>query len=81
MHDILAHAVSLMVVQAEAGPVVLRTDPARAERAFDAIADAGRDARAGRVTVELAWLPESLQVSVTDDGAGPGPGTPPAGTA
>ncbi|MFJ8189172.1 sensor histidine kinase [Streptomyces sp. NPDC096094] len=44
MHDILAHAVSLMVVQAEAGPVVLRSDPARAEAAFEAIATAGRDA-------------------------------------
>ncbi|MEV0116430.1 sensor histidine kinase [Streptomyces sp. NPDC050844] len=44
MHDILAHAVSLMVVQAEAGPVVVRSDPARAEGAFDAIAGAGRDA-------------------------------------
>lgn len=46
MHDILAHAVSLMVVQAEAGPVVVRSDPARAEAAFDAIAAAGRDAMA-----------------------------------
>jgi signal transduction histidine kinase len=46
MHDILAHAVSLMVVQAEAGPVVVRSDPARAEQAFGAIADAGRDAMA-----------------------------------
>ncbi|MCX5600206.1 sensor histidine kinase [Streptomyces phaeochromogenes] len=44
MHDILAHAVSLMVVQAEAGPVVVRSDPERAETAFDAIAAAGRDA-------------------------------------
>ncbi|CCK26178.1 two-component sensor [Streptomyces davaonensis JCM 4913] len=44
MHDILAHAVSLMVVQAEAGPVVMRSDPARAEAAFDAIAETGRDA-------------------------------------
>ncbi|MFG1948841.1 sensor histidine kinase [Nonomuraea sp. NPDC048826] len=44
MHDILAHAVSLMVVQAEAGPVAVRKDPARAEAAFDAIAGAGRDA-------------------------------------
>ncbi|MEU8382178.1 histidine kinase [Streptosporangium sp. NPDC048865] len=44
MHDILAHAVSLMVVQAEAGPVVVRSDPDRAEQAFDAIASAGRDA-------------------------------------
>ena len=46
MHDVLAHAVSLMVVQAEAGPVVVRSDPARAEAAFDAIAGAGRDAMA-----------------------------------
>lgn len=38
MHDILAHAVSLMVVQAEAGPVVVRSDPERAEAAFEAIA-------------------------------------------
>ncbi|WP_433473638.1 sensor histidine kinase [Spirillospora sp. CA-142024] len=46
MHDVLAHAVSIMVVQAEAGPVVVRTDPDQAERVFDAIADAGRDAMA-----------------------------------
>ena len=46
MHDILAHAVSLMVVQAEAGPVVVRSDPSRAEAAFDAIATSGRDAMA-----------------------------------
>lgn len=44
MHDILAHAVSIMVVQAEAGPVVIRSDPARAEAAFDAIAASGREA-------------------------------------
>ncbi len=44
MHDILAHAVSLMVVQAEAGPVAVRTDPERAEAAFEAVAGAGRDA-------------------------------------
>ncbi|MFD0683878.1 sensor histidine kinase [Actinomadura fibrosa] len=46
MHDVLAHAVSIMVVQAEAGPVVVHTDPDQAERVFDAIADAGRDAMA-----------------------------------
>ncbi|MCG5438368.1 sensor histidine kinase [Micromonospora foliorum] len=44
MHDVLAHAVSLMIVQAEAGPVAVRTAPDRAEAAFDAIAAAGRDA-------------------------------------
>jgi signal transduction histidine kinase len=44
MHDIVTHSVGIMVVQAEAGPLVLRTDPDRAEAAFDAIADTGRGA-------------------------------------
>ena len=44
MHDVLAHSVSVMVVQAEAGPVVVRSAPEKAEQAFEAIADAGRDA-------------------------------------
>ncbi|MFJ9840634.1 sensor histidine kinase [Kitasatospora sp. NPDC101155] len=44
MHDILAHAVSLMVIQAEAGPLVVHNKPERAIRAFDTIADSGRDA-------------------------------------
>ncbi|MEV4057881.1 histidine kinase [Amycolatopsis sp. NPDC049688] len=59
MHDILSHAVSLMVVQAEAGPVALRGDPARAEAAFDAIASSGRDA--------MAQLRGMLSVLKTDD--------------
>ncbi|MDI2127772.1 sensor histidine kinase [Yinghuangia seranimata] len=46
MHDILGHAVSLMVVQAEAGAAVVHRDPDRAVAVFDAIADAGRDAMA-----------------------------------
>ncbi|WP_345632930.1 sensor histidine kinase, partial [Rugosimonospora acidiphila] len=46
MHDVLAHAVSVMVVQAEAGPVVVATDPERAARTFDIIAEAGRAAMA-----------------------------------
>ncbi|WP_443074931.1 sensor histidine kinase [Streptomyces sp. NBC_01435] len=44
MHDILSHAVSLMIVQAEAGPVAVRTAPERAEAAFDAISETGREA-------------------------------------
>ncbi|MFF2773707.1 sensor histidine kinase [Streptomyces sp. NPDC058052] len=44
MHDILSHAVSLMIVQAEAGPVAVRKAPERAEAAFDAISATGRDA-------------------------------------
>ncbi|KJK40405.1 histidine kinase [Streptomyces variegatus] len=46
MHDILSHAVSLMIVQAEAGPVAVRAAPERAEAAFDAISATGRDAMA-----------------------------------
>ncbi|MBT2406029.1 histidine kinase dimerization/phosphoacceptor domain-containing protein [Streptomyces sp. ISL-87] len=46
MHDILSHAVSIMIVQAEAGPVAVRRAPERAEAAFDAIAETGRDAMA-----------------------------------
>ncbi|WP_410645750.1 sensor histidine kinase [Amycolatopsis sp. lyj-346] len=60
MHDILSHAVSLMVVQAEAGPVALPGEPARAEAAFDAIASSGRDA--------MAQLRRMLTVLKTDDG-------------
>ncbi|MGW6568773.1 sensor histidine kinase [Streptomyces sp. NPDC054975] len=44
MHDVLSHAVSLMVVQAKAGPVAVRAAPERAEAAFDAISATGRDA-------------------------------------
>ncbi|MGV9304269.1 histidine kinase [Nonomuraea sp. NPDC004354] len=58
MHDVLAHAVSLMVVQAEAGPVVVRGDPDRAEATFDAVAASaplgvarGRGMRSSRVVI------------------------------
>ncbi|WP_189825951.1 sensor histidine kinase [Streptomyces finlayi] len=44
MHDVLSHAVSIMVVQAEAGPVAVRVAPERAEAAFDAISETGREA-------------------------------------
>jgi signal transduction histidine kinase len=44
MHDVLAHAVCVMVVQAEAGPVALATDPDRAAHSFENIAEAGRAA-------------------------------------
>ncbi|MEU6863112.1 histidine kinase [Streptomyces sp. NPDC046876] len=46
MHDILSHAVSIMIVQAEAGPPAVRRAPERAEAAFEAIAETGRDAMA-----------------------------------
>ncbi|MEU8776401.1 histidine kinase [Streptomyces sp. NPDC048606] len=61
MHDILSHAVSIMVVQAEAGPVAVRRAPERAEAAFDAIAETGRDA--------MGQLRAMLGVLRTDAGA------------
>ena len=44
LHDVVAHHVSMMVVQAEAGPVVVHTDPDRAAATFDAISAAGKSA-------------------------------------
>jgi signal transduction histidine kinase len=44
LHDVVAHHVSMMVVQAEAGPVAVERDPARAAGAFAAIAATGRQA-------------------------------------
>ena len=46
VHDILAHSMSLVVVQAEAGPVVVRSDPAKAEEVFDTISITAREALA-----------------------------------
>jgi signal transduction histidine kinase len=43
---VVAHHVSMMVVQAEAGPVAVEHDPARAAGAFEAIAATGRQALA-----------------------------------
>jgi signal transduction histidine kinase len=44
LHDVVAHGVALMVVQAEAGEVTVDDDPDRARASFVAIQRAGRDA-------------------------------------
>ncbi|MET8045537.1 histidine kinase [Micromonospora sp. NPDC005215] len=44
LHDILTHAVGVMIVQAEAGPLLVRPHPDRADTAFATIAATGRDA-------------------------------------
>jgi signal transduction histidine kinase len=44
MHDVLAHSVSMMVVQAEGGASIVGADPARAQAAFEAISETGREA-------------------------------------
>ncbi|MFE6861165.1 sensor histidine kinase [Nocardia sp. NPDC057668] len=42
VHDIVTHALGLMIVQAETGPLLTHTDPARADATFAGIADTGR---------------------------------------
>jgi signal transduction histidine kinase len=46
LHDAVAHHVSMMVVQAEAGPVVVDREPDKAVAAFDAISASGKQALA-----------------------------------
>ncbi|WP_370377025.1 sensor histidine kinase [Catenulispora sp. GAS73] len=55
MHDIVTHSVGLMTVQAEAGPLVVRDDPAKAEATFEAISATGREA-IGQLRVLLGAL-------------------------
>jgi signal transduction histidine kinase len=42
LHDVVAHHVSVIVVQAEAGPVAVARDPARAVETFDTISATGK---------------------------------------
>jgi signal transduction histidine kinase len=44
LHDVVAHGVSVMVLQATAGSRVANRDPARAAAALDVIQDTGREA-------------------------------------
>jgi signal transduction histidine kinase len=72
MHDILAHAMSMVVIQAEAGPVAVRTDPDKAEEVFEIISATAREA--------LAQLRRALGVLRSEEAARrpqPGLGTLP----
>ncbi|MFE3187948.1 sensor histidine kinase [Nocardia sp. NPDC059240] len=54
LHDVVAHAVSVIIVQADGARYALRGDPDTAEQALSTIAGTGRDAlRELRRTVEL----------------------------
>jgi signal transduction histidine kinase len=73
LHDVVAHHVSMMVVQAEAGAVAAERDPARAGGAFEAIAATGRQA-----LVEMRRLLGVLrQEAEPRDGLAPAPGLAP----
>jgi signal transduction histidine kinase len=68
LHDVIAHAVSVIVVQAQAGPHLLH-EPERVTGVFDAIESSGRDA--------LAELRRLLGILRSDDeqlAIGPQPG-------
>jgi signal transduction histidine kinase len=45
LHDIVGHAISVMIIQAAAGQRLVEKDPARAQDAFDAIAESARQGR------------------------------------
>lgn len=61
LHDVIAHSVSVMVLQAAAGKRVSRRDPSSAADAFDVIEQTGRDA--------LADLRRVVGVLTTDTAA------------
>jgi signal transduction histidine kinase len=57
LHDMVAHGVTVMVVQAGAASALVATDPARAERALTGVERAGRDAlrELGSLVESLGW--------------------------
>jgi signal transduction histidine kinase len=61
LHDIVAHCVSVMVIQAGAGQRLTATEPSLADEAFDSIGEAARQAEAeiGRLVELLDHDPQS----------------------
>jgi signal transduction histidine kinase len=69
LHDVVAHHVSMMVVQAEGGASVAPADPGRAVEAFDAISASGRQAM-----TEMRRILGVLKDEGSDGGLAPQPG-------
>lgn len=69
LHDVVAHRVSSMTVQAGAAKAVAARDPEAALRAMTAVEEAGREALG-----ELRHLLGVLRLEADLDGAGPQPG-------
>ncbi len=66
LHDIVAHCVSLMVVQASAGEKLAATDPHRAGESFTSISEAARQA-SDEITLLVQLLAESRPAARTAD--------------
>ena len=69
LHDVVAHSVSTMVVQAEAGEALLEHDPDRAREAFVSITSSGRQALG-----ELRRMLGLLRSADGEPALGPQPG-------
>src|SRR5215207_6091206 len=69
LHDVIAHSVSVMVVQAGAAEQLLRTDPGRAQRALEAVQETGAEAAA-----ELRRLLGVLRAGPDEEELAPMPG-------
>jgi signal transduction histidine kinase len=70
LHDVVAHAVSVMVVQADGAALTVATQPDLAERAVKTISATGREA-----LTELRRLLGVLRSEQTDEERTPQPGT------
>ena len=66
LHDIVAHCVSLMVVQASAGEKLAAADPRRAGESFTSISEAARQA-SDEITLLVQLLAESPPAARTAD--------------
>src|SRR5262245_41704461 len=66
LHDIVGHAISVMVIQAAAGQRLVESDPARAKEAFAAISESARQG-----TRDLEQLIEPLGGTADDVAGGP----------
>ena len=69
LHDVIAHSVSVMVVQADGGRALAAKSPEAAVRALDAIAETGREA-----LTEMRRLVGVLREGPDDDAFAPSPG-------
>ena len=75
LHDVVAHNVSVMVVQADGAAYALGTDPGRAREALAAISATGRQALA-EMRVLLGVLRSTDEAGETSTGAAARPGAP-----
>ena len=75
LHDLVAHSMAIMVLQAQAGSRVIEADVEAAKRAFDAIETSGREGM-----TELRRLLDVLLVDPEPDGRRPAAGTRPGRT-